>query len=316
MKYYFVEVPVAGRNKSTSPPSSILAEGYPQYLNSICRNGNAVSFIRGFLEITLDNFFLPKNLELNTRYIFWTFDDWFVADLKNKIYKLPGNEVDNCINILSQHFTPYDDRETLVTEDSEIAFCYRKKYVMQQKVQYAKLFSIDRQNRELIRETLLNRQVQLSGQEHDAENNTAGHINTEEQQGYEFVDFIKPVKGSAEVTYKFMKEFFLPLVDAQISGSVRVKNIFSSIAPDGNDANPRGVNGTIMAFIDFFDNHEYFERTHNGKQVLYRDILVSFLAFTKNKIGNMDTIVGKREADIYYNLMLSKFKNRSRSLRL
>ncbi len=253
---------------------------------------------------------------MNARYVFWTFDNWFVADLKKKISLLQEGEVNNTINILSLFPTAYDDNETLMTEDSEVAFCNRKKYVMQQKVQYAKLFILDKQNRDHIKEALLNRQVQLSRQEHDAENNTAGHINAEEQQGYEFMDFIKPVKGSAEVTYKFMKEFFLPLVDAQISGSVRVKNIFSSITPDGNDANPRGVNGTIMAFIEFFDNHGYFERTHNGEQALYRDILVSFLAFTKNKKGNMDTIVGKRETDVYYNLMLSKLKNRSRTFRL
>ncbi len=133
MKYYFLEVPVAGRNKSTPPPHSILAEGYPQYLNSICRNGNAVCFIRGFSEITLDNFFLPKNLELNARYVFWTFDSWFVADLKNKINQLLHSEIDNSINILSSHFASDVEAETLVTEDSEVAnsqsvFCCSTKH--------------------------------------------------------------------------------------------------------------------------------------------------------------------------------------------
>jgi hypothetical protein len=189
---------------------------------------------------------------------------------------------------------------------------------MLQKEHYDKLFSLDKQNRESVWEALSYRQKQLAGPENVDEEIASGHKgNTDIGQEFGFIDLVKPLKGSREETCKFMcEEFFRPLIDAQISGSVRVKNIFSSIAPNGNDANPRGVNGTIMAFIEFFDNHGYFERTHNGTQILYKDIIVSFLAFSKNKIGNLDGIIGRREEDVYYNIMLSKLKNRARSFRM
>jgi hypothetical protein len=69
MRYYFLEVPISVRNKSPKPSNSMLTDDYPQYLNSICRNGNAVSLLRSFSEIMPDNFFLPNNLEYNSKYV-------------------------------------------------------------------------------------------------------------------------------------------------------------------------------------------------------------------------------------------------------
>jgi hypothetical protein len=265
-----------------------------------------------------DNFFLPKNLEYNSKYLFWTFDQWFVADLKKKIEVLSEYQVDVSIAITAKNFIPYDDNETLLTNDSELAFCYRKKTVMMQKREYAMLFELDNQNRSRLLQELYSRKNYFSNQGQRIEDKLyfvgqpAGI-----KLSYSFVDLLKPIKGTVGETLSYIeKEFFSQLIDEPITGSVRIRNIFSKIQPDRNDANPKGVNGTIMAFIEFFDIHGYFEKTYNGRQIIYKDLLVTFLTHTRNKIGNLDSIIGKRHDDIYYKAMLSKFKIRGRSVKL
>lgn len=313
MRQYLCEVPVGDNPASNRPKGMFFTRDYPQYLQEVIHNGNAVSLLDGFGRLQADNFFEPRLFEKYTRYLFWTFDKWFLKALQQMIIALPEEPCSTAKYLLEANAMPYAPTETRTTMFGKIAFCNRKiKFMRQRPDDYGMLFELDRQNREAV---LLFLQTRLDGQaaktalDETRQTQKTGGANKPPS----FPGLLKPIKGSPEQTLVFLQEFFAPLVNERLKGTVRVKDIFTAVPPEANGANPKGLNGTIFAFVDFFEMHGYFVPSLNSKPLGFRAIVQAFLSHTGNTIGNLDTIAGRRQDDTYYQVLMAKMERRAKS---
>lgn len=311
MRQYLCEVQVENNPKSKIPGGMFFTRDYPQYMQEIIHNGNAVSLLDGFGRIQATGFFQPRLLEKYTRYLFWTFDKWFLASLQQKITELAETETLTAQFLLQSNFTPYDPSETRTTLFSKIAFCNRKiKFMQRRTEEYGALFELDCQNREAVLSFLQNHLDDLSAKPALSEGKQPAKT---PHPSLSFPALLKPVKGSPEQTLVFLQEFFAPLVNERLKGTVWVKDIFTAVPPEANGANPKGLNGSILAFVDFFEMHGYFVPSLDGKPLGFRSIVQAFLSHTGNTIGNLDTIAGRRQDDAYYQSLMAKLERRAKS---
>jgi len=266
---YLNEVSVEGK---ATPSFFFRVKHYDKYASQIMRTGNCITLLSNKFAITVDTFFNPVHFEDFSQFVFWTFNKSFLLKLEDKMQFIPAKDLLRCLELLKENFAPYiiNEDET----DEELLFCIRKLDYLKADPKFARMFSLDEENRKKILQGLENRVKTFNPQSNNLE-------------PLSFMEVLTPVNGSTQET--------LELIKAAIEKADLDFNLFSVIEKLPNGKNPYKLNGCIAAMIDFFYQNNYFKKEYTLEQ-----IFSAYFHFSGNSIGKFKVYLSEFRDDNHY----------------
>jgi hypothetical protein len=265
---------------------------YDQYAAQIIRAGNCITLLTLDIKITEDLFWNTNYFEDISKYVFWTFNKSFLLKLVEKIHSIKLQTLSRCQELLIENPVPFGEHLEH-DADEELLWCFVKNNHLKRDKSFHKMFSIDKQNRNILSEAIEKRinelqHIQLASSPIEAEVESVKKLTP-------FLYMLKPCNDNPEETLAFMKS---KTAEAEFYFA-----IFSAVRKLSNGKNPYGLNGCMSAMIDFFYQYNYFK-----KEYRLEEIFEAYLTYSGNSIGKFKTFISEFRQDKYYKKWFAKLK--------
>jgi hypothetical protein len=143
-KHYLAEVPV--ENKKTLLNHSLWWIDYAKDALKILRTGCCITLKTDIYPIAAKTFFNLYYFKDYVKYVYWTFNDYFLNSLSKISVNINIEDLEICVGLLKEYPVAFDEKMNTGYEQ-EITFCFRKMISLKEDVRLSEMFDMDTQNR-------------------------------------------------------------------------------------------------------------------------------------------------------------------------
>lgn len=244
---------------------------YGLFVPEVMRNGNCLTLLTSTFTFSVAAFKNANQLADNVKYIFWTFNEGFLMQLKESFLLFTIPALEYIQQLLTSHFTPYE-KQPGITLDEELEWCILKNSHLKADGDFATMYQKDIANRQqvlaMIAELITSKQhTKLTAKKESRTANKISKPSSKKQSAIllvperiSFVEMLQPMEGSTANTKDFIQ---------QSLAEVKTKyNIFEPVRKTKSNKNPKGFNGSIAAVILFFYERNYFAAAFSKEDIL------------------------------------------------
>lgn len=243
-KNYINEVPIDG--KKTSRFNFHLGY-FDLYIAQVMRSGNCLTLLSSPVSFSVEHFKNTNLLEDMVKYVFWTFNDYFLSRMIYFLPQLTQTELQTLRQFLEHNpaaFVSVDED----TADEELVWCLVKNEHLKAAPEFTVMYQKDEENRKALLETVIERiNISIPLEE---ENIPVLPEKPSSKFPVTFLDMLIPLNGDVQNTLDYLQS---KIKEAQFP-----HNIFQRQPKDGKGRNPVGLNSEIAAMVYLFQ-----EKRHN-----------------------------------------------------
>ena len=295
IRHYLNEVPVEGQ---VTDPTQRKLGNYDKYISQVIRAGNCITLLRDSFPMTVSSFWNINHFEKFATSVFWTFNKSFLLKLLDQMGIQKLMVLNRCRELLNNNPVAYPEPMPEDADD-ELQVCYLKNSNLKKDARFRSIYTLDQQNRKLILKAVESRIAALSpappimSLSHSAGNPPA---TAAPQPSISFLNLVRPMNGSSDETIKF-------IID-QVKQAGIPFALFSKVARLRNGKNRYGLNGAMAAMVRFFYDRNYFNRDYE-----FVDVFTSYLLFSGNSIGKLQTFLENYQEDSHFQKYLENLKD-------